>query len=258
MEKNMRVLCVSVRQALCGRAFFAGALGAACVSVLSAAEGLLEAFRATTPIESGYHMRLMLEILRSDAMCMCLPVLCALPYTASFVDDMRSGFVKAYLPRAGVKRYIWAKGLACALSGGLCVALGLIAACGMTALILSPLRKGGAGVVDESIPAIIEFLEGVILYFVSGALWATLGATFAAFTLSKYMAYASPFVLYYALTILCERYFISLYMFNPRQWLCPSDAWKCSRAGVVFLLILFIAALIICFARVAERKLKIL
>lgn len=75
---------------------------------------------------------------------------------------------------------------------------------------------------------------------VSGGLTLALGIFiaygFAALTDSKYMAYASPFVLFYLLIILYERYFDKLFVLYPREWLNPSPRWVFGKIGVAVLL----------------------
>ena len=51
------------------------------------------------PLSPGYHSDLIMGALSSEAMALALPILAALPYTASFIDDVKSGFIKEYLPR---------------------------------------------------------------------------------------------------------------------------------------------------------------
>ena len=41
-----------------------------------------------------------------------------------------------------------------------------------------------------------QLLETLLMFFASGAFWALVGLTFATLTNSRYMAYASPFVLF--------------------------------------------------------------
>lgn len=248
----MRTLLVSVRQALCGSGFVFGALGVIAVVLLSSVEGLIAAFRADALLASGYYMRLMISALQSDALSFALPILCALPFTASFVDDVKSGFIKASLPRATVNSYVFSKGIACAVSGGLCIALGLLAAFGITALIILPLEARGA--IEDKLFS--ELMNGALLCFCAGALWATVGLTFAAFTFSKYMAYASPFVAYYVLIILNERYLKGLYVLYPREWLAPSAEWMFGEAGVMLLLVELTAIFVLCFALIAKRRLE--
>ena len=57
--------------------------------------------------------------------------------------------------------------------------------------------------------------------------------TFAALTNSRYMAYASPFVPYYLLIILRERYFPNFFVLYPKEWLNPRRQWLFGDWGVV-------------------------
>ena len=128
-----------------------------------------------------------MSALSSDAMALALPILAALPYTASFIDDVKSGFIKEYLPRTIVSRYIAGKAAACAASGGL--ALGIFIAYGFAALLFLPMEaypKPG-----ESVPNYFgNLMETALMFFASEAFWSLTGLTFAALTNSKYMAYA--------------------------------------------------------------------
>jgi hypothetical protein len=81
------------------------------------------------------------------------------------------------------------------------------------------------------------------------------GFTFAALTQSKYMAYASPFILYYVLIILHERYFENFYVLYPKEWLFPSNAWVLGGFGVIILLTILSAILSLCFTIIAKRRL---
>ena len=88
-----------------------------------------------------------------------------------------------------------------------------------------------------------------------GALWALVGMTLSALTDSRYIAYASPFVLFYLLVILYERYYDGLFVLYPREWLDPSPRWVCGRAGVAVLLAELGALAALAFARAARRRL---
>ena len=53
---------------------------------------------------------------------------------------------------------------------------------------------------------------------------------------SKYIAYISPFIVYYLLVILYERYFPDAWLLYPRNWLDP-EIWPYGvGSAVVFLL----------------------
>lgn len=233
----MHTLYSSVRQAVTTHAFFVAALGAAAMLLLTSVEGMLMGFRAEVLLAFGYHNELIERALSSNAMTLALPVLAALPYTAAVVDDVKSGFIKAYLPRTNVMRYLIGKVTACAVSGGLCILIGTAIAWGILALAFLPLEAPPA-VVDkagEAIRYVSPIWGKLLLCFASGALWAAVGMLAANLTGSKYMAYATPFVVYYVLVILYERYFYSLYVLYPKEWLTPSSLWLYGNAGVLIL-----------------------
>ena len=41
---------------------------------------------------------MLLKALSSDIILLVTPILAAIPYTSSFVDDVKTGYIKAYLP----------------------------------------------------------------------------------------------------------------------------------------------------------------
>ena len=94
-----RAICADLRQAIFSRGFIISAVGTALILLLSSVQGILAGFRSAELLSPGYHSDLIMSALSSDAMALALPILAALPYTASFIDDVKSGFIKEYLPR---------------------------------------------------------------------------------------------------------------------------------------------------------------
>lgn len=252
MRKTIRS---AVKQALTGKAFLLSAAGVSMLLFLASVREIVAAFRSEELLVNGFYHTLILNALSSDSMMLALPILAALPFTASVVEDVKCGFIKAYLPRTSLRAYIAGKVAAGILSGGLAFVFGIAAAYGIAALWLTPMEAAdGAG---AELPARFSALMGrVLLYFCSGAFWSMIGMLFAALTESKYMAYASPFVFYYVLIILYERYFDTLYVLYPKEWVMPSERWVFGDTGVV----LFVAELTIlaalCFAAAAKRRLS--
>ena len=250
-----KTVASNIAQALQSRGFLIGFLAVACLLFLSSIEGILSAFRSETLLSNGYHAEFVMSALSSDAMTLALPIVAALPYTASFVDDVKSGFVKAYLPRTTTNGYIFGKLSACVLSGGVVLALGILAAYGISALLFTPMEAVPAEGAEA--PAYFAELMGkVLLFFCSGAFWSLVGLLFATLTGSKYMAYASPFVIYYVLIILYERYFDTLYVLYPKEWLMPSNRWYFGNLSVAVWVGELIVIASLCFYPAAKRRLK--
>ncbi len=249
-----KAILSNLRQALINKGFHVSLIGVVLVIFLSSVQDMLSAFRSEELLSNGFHDMLISNALTADGMMLALPILSALPYTASFIDDVKSGFIKEYLPRTTVTRYIVGKAVACAVSGGLVLAVGILIAYGFAALLFLPMEaypQPGA-----EIPNYLgRLMETALMFFASGAFWSLTGMTFATLTNSRYMAYASPFVLFYVLIILYERYFDKLFVLYPREWLNPSSRWMFGRIGVAVLLIEFSVLMALAFAYAAKRRL---
>lgn len=243
-----------IRRALSGKGFFIGMAGIVLIIAISSLESIIQAARSTGALPNGYHAQLVIRSLSSDWVTLAIPIVCALPFTSAFVDDVKSGYIKQYLPRSGVKPYIKAKLFACGMSGGLVLFFGIVIAFVLALLVFSPMELALAdGEIGQ--PYLAQVLTISATLFFSGVLWSLVGFTFASLTMSKYMAYASPFVIYYVLIILHERYFENLYVLYPKEWLFPSDAWVLGSWGVLLLLAELTAIISLVFAAVAKRRL---
>lgn len=203
---------------------------------------LLE-LRGVADLPRGYHNALAAQAFSSPEAAAFLPILAAIPAAAGYVEDIKSKFVQFFLLRSGYRRYLMHRLLTAAITGGLTGLLGGGLLWGGCALVLLP-REGAA------VPGISSPLTGLVLLFFCGSLWAVVGLAISAFFESKYIAYASPFIIYYLLVILCERYFPNATLLYPPNWL-NGDAGR----GAAFLLgltLLFGLA----FAEKAGRRLR--
>ena len=116
----MQTVVANLRQAVGSWGFLLSLAGAALIPLLSSVQGILSAFRSEQLLSPGFHSDLIMGALSSEAMALALPILAALPYTASFIDDVKSGFIKEYLPRTTVPRYIAGKAWAAPFPEGWC------------------------------------------------------------------------------------------------------------------------------------------
>lgn len=251
----LRVIYSSIRQALGGRGFLLSLGGTAAVIFLSSIKGTVTAFRSETLLAFGYHHDFITAALGSDGMTLALPLLAALPFTAAFLDDLKSGFLKEYLPRTTPAGYLLGRITGCLLSGALALCLGVFLAYGIAVLLFLPLE---AAPVD---PALIgkllrELRQTLELMACSGALWSAVGLLLGTVTGSKYMAYASPFVLYYVLIILHERYLPDLFILYPKEWIAPSAHWQFGVTGVLLLVGELTVLASLGFFVVAGRRLR--
>ena len=137
-----RAICAGLRQAIFSRGFIISTVGTAIILLLSSVQGILAGFRSAELLSPGYHSDLIMGALSSDAMARALPILAALPYTASFIDDVKSGFIKEYLPRITEPFYMVDKSRSKKQGG---VGLGL-------AIVQRIASAHGAALTAESVP----------------------------------------------------------------------------------------------------------
>ncbi len=245
----------SVRQSLCSARFWLGAVFIALVLFLTSMDVVTEALRSDTPLAYGYHGDFILKALNADAITICLPIVCALPYAASFVDDVKTNFLKLYISRTSNRGYILGKAAGCLVSGGAVVVLGLWLAYGVSAALFSPLESP----LDPDAPDpayTMTLLRNCGLIFLSGGFWSLFGMTMSALMESKYIAYAAPFIIYYVLIILCERYFTSLYVVYPKAWLSPGEEWAMGRWGPALVILELIAVTVLCFGAAVRKRVR--
>ncbi|MGI6665801.1 MAG: hypothetical protein ACOX3W_10470 [Christensenellaceae bacterium] len=253
-EKTItRTAKTEVGRAILQKPFFMAVLGFVVVFLCISFAPFVKTLREGANIAYGAHLSELINRLEEDAILMFLPVLSAVPYTVSFVDDVKTGFIKPYMIRAEKKSYIYGKILACLLSGGLAMAIGVILSFLCTALLYAPMelppQEG-----EQLAPLFAQLLQKLLLFFCAGSFWAMTGMLFSAWTNSRYMAYAAPFIFYYVLIILCERYFANMKILYPKEWLVPSVGWPLGNIGVIIFLCCFTAWMILLFISVARRR----
>ena len=147
-----RAICAGLRQAIFSRGFIISTVGTALILLLSSVQGILAGFRSAELLSPGYHSDLIMGAMSSEAMALALPILAALPYTASFIDDVKSGFIKEYLPRITEPFYMVDKSRSKKQGG---VGLGL-------AIVQRIASAHGAALTAESVPG--EFTSIKIVF----------------------------------------------------------------------------------------------
>ena len=218
--------------------------GCVCVIValgFSALEPLVRICRAPQWQPSGYHISLLMSALSSDLFASFIAIVSVLPFSASYIDEIKSKFVQIYVLRTGYFTYLATKVIICFVLGGIVVLAGILVVYFLCLLLVFPLEKPA----ETSLDSVTNLLKTCELSFLSGSLWAVLGMAMSAVMESKYIAYASPFVAYYLMVILYERYFPDAWLLYPRNWLNP-DIWPygVGSAAVFLLELTFFAGLL--------------
>jgi hypothetical protein len=129
-----------IRRAILSKGFLAGVIGIVAVIALTSVTGILKTFANSPLLPSGYHALIVVNALPSDPVVLAMPIICTLPFTPAFVDDMQSGFIKQFLPRTGINAYIWGKLAACAIAGGFVLFSGIVLTYVLSTLVFMPLE----------------------------------------------------------------------------------------------------------------------
>lgn len=244
----MKALWTSLRQAFGGIGFRLAVLGSVLALASASVETLVYVIQnEDAPLQKGLLLSLIRESISSDTMHLMLPIVAALPFTASYFDDIHSGFVKAYLLRSGYQNYILGKVAACFASGGMVPVAGILCFGILAGSVILPRETYSVASVYET----GWILKSCVLLFCSGAFWSLVGMTAAALTNSKHMAYAAPFIFFYVLVILSERYFKRIPYLNPKEWMDPAaEIW----VGAMLLILSVLVSL--AFVHSTGRRLK--
>lgn len=208
---------------------------------LSSLEDFLQLFPITSLLPNDYHTNLVLHALRSDTLASFIPVLAVLPCTACYIGDVKSKFVRFFLIRTNYTTYLTGHILLGFLSGGLVIVAGILLAWGLSALLFLPIEQ----ITESPSDSTAVLLKTCWLLFMTSGFWAVLGMTMSTVMESKYVAYASPFIVYYLLVILYERYFPNAWLLYPKNWLDP-EIWPygLGSAALFLLELTFLCSLV--------------
>ena len=231
--------------------FFLVPILTAAVIMMNFVDPVIRAYRESLFIV-GFHVDLLLKGFQSDALLSFLPILSALPFSGCFVDDLKSKFARFFLIRSSYRTYIVSRIIVCFLAGGLAILSGALVAWGTTAAVLIPIEQEIEGMEPAAIDGLIEIC---FLLFVNGGFWSVVGMAMSTLMESKYISYATPFVLYYLLVILYERYFSDLFIIYPKTWTFP-PAWPFGCWGAAIFLLEMTLIFGIVFAFRAGRRLQ--
>ncbi len=149
--------------------FLAAVLVIAAAIILPGGKDLfVDAEKIAKGLEAGYHTTLFRKGLSGEAVVFLLPLVSTLPYAASWLDERKNGYWKAYMPRTTKEKYAASRITANAVGGGLCSTLGYFLAYLILALIYRPMEAAA------ETPAISfgALALGGAAVFLMGVFWA--------------------------------------------------------------------------------------
>lgn len=173
------------------------------------------------------------QALYSEFFIFIVPIACTLGLSSSFLEDLESGLIPYYLLRTTSVKYRWSKMINCAIVGALSVAMAILVIISVCFLIcpLNTTEIVHLNLVSKSYYFYLLYRISCLL--LNGSFYALLGGVVSAFSVSRYMAYASPFIFYYVLSTLFDAYLSNQRVFNPRGWMMAGVSSGVTIAAVL-------------------------
>lgn len=157
------------------------------------------------------------------------PALASVTCSSIYYDDLYRKCIFNILPRTSRHDYLITKILVCSVTGGIAVLCPLIVVTMLSLICGKPyLSDGGTSFLENTCMDRIQFIGGgmftililLILSFIFGALWATVGMMMSAFFENKYTSYVAPFMIYFGSSMIMAQS-ETLLKFSPINMLFP-------------------------------------
>lgn len=177
--------------------------------------------------------------LKSQAVSFAIPVAAVLPWSDSFLQEYKSGFLKAVLPRTKRRQYVEGKVFSVMISGLLVWLLGIITMLFVDFVIFYPMEVKGSFPKEQFLELLMKALRMGLI----GSGLSTFGGICGTLWNSAYMAYGIPFVSFYFGIILHDRYFKDQLWLYPVEWILADGNWGVDKAGLWLFLLLFLVVL---------------
>lgn len=207
------------------------------IAALAAALGMITGipfYEIKLPMDTGSFIDYFQTAISSKQLTFLIPVVSVLPLGAVYIRDRASSFIKLYIVKISRQDYIirkvvqiYASGfLVFLFSGGL-----VLLSC---FLFLFPLELKGEWQ-RENFAEVVKMLLRIALV---GGILAEISGIFAGMFQNYYMAYGLPFICYYILIILKDRYLSEMYSMYPVEWIKCEQDWGNNGNGIWFFLLL--------------------
>ena len=175
-------------------------------------------------LDSLFAHTVMAKALTNDMLLACLPIAAALPFSTAVIEDVKSGYIKQFLPLVSKRSYAVSKLCSCALASVLAVAVGLGLVYFGIYVYHMPLQKAFELAEEQRAAAELfgSNLEIMLRCLPAAALWSALALCIGTAGMNKFPAYISPFICYYVLVIIAERYFRDVLVLKQKNYITAS------------------------------------
>ena len=204
------------------------------------------------PLETGSFLIFFSASLDTKTILFLIPAASVLPMGATYVREFSSGFLKLYLVRISRMEYVKRKIIEIYAGGFLVFFLsGIVWFC-LCFLFLYPLEFTG----NITWNMVCKALSLLLRISLIGGITAELSGIFGTLFQNYYMSYGLPFVSFYMLIILKERFLKELYALYPAEWIKCEQDWGADKIGIWIFLGVFSAILMLIHGLVLYARLQ--
>lgn len=173
-------------------------------------------------IERGFWMQIVIRIFQKKETVVLISSGSGVIYAASCMEDFQSKFYKFYLARMHVEGYIKGKiiGNLVGVTAVICTA----AAAGILVIYLlyAPMETGE--IENQKILEAWQIIVNMFITYCGGCLVLSSMAMFFSLAVeSVYIAYLTPFVAFFVIYIINQRFLHETYYLNPYNWFLMED-----------------------------------
>lgn len=183
-------------------------------------------------LSANYHTALVMNALQSKVVNAMTPILSTLSFSASYVEERETKFVRFILIRSGYTSYILNRIFVCYILGESALVIGAVLAWQIATVLFPPFEVAASDTISD----MITMLNLIWLLGLNGGMWATAGMAISAIIENKYISYVAPFIIYYLLTIISERYLPNQMFLSPINWM-KLENWPFGVWGTTIFLV---------------------
>lgn len=200
----------------------------------------------------GTFLRTVSNSLKSRTVLFFLPIAAVLPCGEEYLRERQGKFLRFLVIRRGKKEYCCDKVFTTSVSGALVWAIASLLGMLFFFLLFFAYEEVWS-CPKEVVKELFAVLGRVCL---EASALASLSAVLGTVSGSSYVSLGLPFVLYYSLVILRERYLDKIYAIDPAEWIIGQNDWAGEQRGLwIFLLLLAMGVAALHWV-VLEKKLE--
>lgn len=237
----------------CGAKLYMCLLTMSTIIYIASIDSFVRFLRGELLPENNYHTDFIINACYSNTFITFIPIIATLPFSAGYINELKSKYTYYLLVRCNYHQYIISRTIVSFLSGGIAVAAGILLAWVGSFILFYP-TEIMMNTISNNASSIL-LAQITVLVFLCGGFWSVVGMTMSTLMESRYIPYATPFVFYYLLVILYERYFSDLFIIYPKTWTDPT-AWPFGCWGAAIFLLEMTLIFAFLFAYRAGRRLQ--